>query len=83
MKTILQIKNRKFGEGRPLICVPVMSVTKEEIIEDVKLLVEDRVDIIEWRVDAFEGIYSLNAIRDVLSEMRKLVVDTVLIFTFL
>ena len=36
MATVLQIKNREFGEGRPLICVPVMACTKEEIIEEIQ-----------------------------------------------
>ena len=79
---LLQIKNRIFGEGKPLICVPVMASTKEEIIKETRQLVEDKVDIVEWRVDAFEGIGSLNAIRDVLSELKSIVQDTVLIFTF-
>lgn len=82
MTNVLQIKNKKFGEGSPLICVPVMALTKDAIIEDTKQLVEDKVDIIEWRVDAFEGIHSLNAIRDVLIELKTIVQDTVLLFTF-
>lgn len=82
MSVVLQIKNRKFGEGRPLICVPVMATTKETIIEEAKQLVEEQVDIIEWRVDAFEGIHSLNAIREVLIALKNIVQDTVLLFTF-
>ena len=82
MTTGLQIKNRTFGVGRPLICVPVMASTKESIIEETKQLVADNIDVVEWRVDAFEGIQSLNAIREVLSELKNIVKDTVLIFTF-
>ena len=59
-----------------------MASTKDEIIKETRQLVEDKVDIVEWRVDAFEGIGSLNAIRDVLSELKSIVRDTVLIFTF-
>ncbi len=82
MSEMLQIKNKRFGEGRPLICVPVMAATKEAILEEVRELVEDEVDIVEWRVDAFEGLNSLNAIRDVLSDMQGLVQNTVLLYTF-
>ena len=82
MTTTLEVKKKTFGNGRPLICVPVMASTKESIIEETRQLVEDKVDIVEWRVDAFEGISSLNAIRDVLSDLKNIVRDTVLIFTF-
>ena len=82
MLTMLQIKNKKFGEGRPLVCVPVMATTKEEILQDVIQLVEDRIDIVEWRVDAFENVHSLNAIREVLDSLKSIVENTILLFTF-
>ena len=82
MSMMLQMKNKKFGEGRPLICVPIMAASKEDIVQEAKHLVEVQVDIIEWRVDVFEGIDSLNAIREVLGELKSIVKDTVLLFTF-
>lgn len=82
MKNLLQIKNRVFGEGRPIICVPVMEAEKENIIAEVRRLIEEGVDMIEWRVDAYSGIHSLNAIRDVFAELKPLVKDTILLFTF-
>ena len=82
MAELLQIKNKVFGKGRPLICVPVMAKTKEDILKETQILVDKQVDIVEWRVDAFEGIHSLNAVRDVLGELRKIVQETILLFTF-
>ena len=79
---MLQIKNKIFGEGRPLVCVPVMATTKDEILQDVTQLVEEGIDIVEWRVDAFENVQSLNAIRDVLQALNSIVENTVLLFTF-
>lgn len=82
MKNQIVIKERCFGEGKPLICLPVMKTTKEEILAEVSRLVDMKAEVIEWRVDAFEDIKSLNAIRDLLMEMKPLVVDTPLIYTF-
>lgn len=79
---MLKVKNKIIGEGKPLICVSVMDSNKEEIISEVKRLVENHVEMIEWRVDAFDGVKSPNAVREVLKEIAPLVKDTILVFTF-
>lgn len=82
MAELLKIKNKTFGNARPLICVPVMAQTKAEIVQEIRRLSEEKVDIIEWRVDAFEGIRSLNAIREVLEELVPFLEESILLFTF-
>lgn len=82
MKNMLQIKNRVLGEGKPIICVPVMETEKDAIVAEIKRLVEEGVDMVEWRVDAYSGINSLNAIREVFAELKPLVKETILLFTF-
>ena len=79
---MLKIKNKVFGEGKPLVCVPVMDARKEDIIAEVKRLAENNAEIIEWRVDAFEGAKSLNAVREVLTEIAPFIKASVLVFTF-
>ena len=79
---MLNVKNKVIGEGKPLVCVSVMETKKETIIAETKRLIEKKVEMIEWRVDAFEGVESLNAVREVLRELAPLVKDTILIFTF-
>ncbi len=79
---MLQVKNKFIGEGKPLVCVSVMDVKKEEIVAEVKRLVDNQAEMIEWRVDAFEGVESPNAVREVLKEIENLVKDTILVFTF-
>lgn len=80
--SMLKVKNRVIGEGKPLICVSVMDTNKEGVISEVKRLVENHAEMIEWRVDAFEGVNSPNAVREVLMEIAPLVRDTILVFTF-
>ena len=82
MKKSLEIKNKVFGMGKPLICVPVMESEKEEIVAEVKRLIEEGIDMVEWRVDAYSGIHSLNAVREVLAELKPVIGETILLFTF-
>lgn len=82
MEKLLCIKGRIFGRGKPLVCVPVMAETKEAIVEEVKRLVSLNTDMVEWRVDAFSGVGSMNAIREVLAELAPIVQDTILVYTF-
>jgi 3-dehydroquinate dehydratase-1 len=82
MKNTLTIKNRNIGEGRPLVCVPIMEGTKEAVLEKAREMTAARVEMIEWRVDAFEQADNLNAIREVLEELAPLVKDTILVYTF-
>ncbi len=82
MQKILHIKNHVIGEGIPLVCVPVMCATREEIVAEVRRLVELGAEMVEWRVDAFEAPADMNAVRAVLAELAPLVKDTVLVYTF-
>ena len=82
MGNILKIKDKVFANGKPIICVSVMDAKKEDIVAEVRRLVEMKAEMIEWRVDAFEGVESLNAVREVLQEVATLIKDTIFVFTF-
>lgn len=43
----MKIKGTEVGTGRPLICVPVLEKTKEEVIKEVEYLVKSDADMIE------------------------------------
>lgn len=79
---MLNVKNKIIGEGKPLVCVSVMESKKADIVDEVKRLVDEKVEMVEWRVDAFEGVESPNAVREVLKELATLVKNTILVFTF-
>lgn len=82
MNKTLCIKNKVIGEGKPLVCVPIMETTENAIIEKAREMVAKNVDMIEWRVDAYEHADNLNAIRSVLEGLKPLVKDTILVYTF-
>ncbi|MBR2045176.1 MAG: type I 3-dehydroquinate dehydratase [Agathobacter sp.] len=79
---MLKVKDKVIGNGKPLICISVMDARKDDIVAEVKRLVSKDVKMIEWRVDAFEGVESLNAVRQVLKELASVVKETILVFTF-
>lgn len=82
MSKVMRVKNRTFGSGKPIICISVMDSKKDDIINEIQRLVDRKADMIEWRVDAFGGVNSPNAVRDVLQEVAPMITDTVFVFTF-
>ncbi len=82
MDSLFSVKGRTIGEGKPLVCVPVMEKTKEDIVRESECLRDLGAEMLEWRVDAFSQAESLNAIREVLEELAPVVQQTPLIVTF-
>lgn len=76
------IKNREIACGRPIICVPVMGQTKEEIVEEVANLSKSCADMIEWRVDAFKHYADFNRVREVLNEVALYMEEKIFLYTF-
>lgn len=81
MKT-LQIKNRTIGEGRPLVCVPVMERDAASVIREITYLSQSQADMIEWRVDAFRDFCDYNAVRGVFEAVAPLLKDKLFLYTF-
>lgn len=80
MSTV-KIDNVIIGEGKPKICVPLVSVTKEEIIEEAKYVNSLPADIVELRIDFFNYCLDNEKIKDLLMELRK-ILSKPIIFTF-
>ncbi|PKG23544.1 type I 3-dehydroquinate dehydratase [Niallia nealsonii] len=81
MGKLVKVKDIVIGEGMPKICVSLIGQTMEQLKEEAALLKTSNVDIIEWRVDFFEHIDSEMVIQ-ALYEIRKVIPDKPLIFTF-
>lgn len=78
----VEVRNIKIGEGIPKICVPIVGVTKEDIISEAESFDSIPVDVVEWRVDWFEGVFEIEKVKDVLADLRKALKDIPLLFTF-
>ncbi|MGN8809099.1 type I 3-dehydroquinate dehydratase [Absicoccus porci] len=81
MNTV-QVKNVTIGEGLPKIIVPIVGQTKDEIIAAAKSFANVELDIVEWRVDWFEGVFDFDQVKDVAQALRDVLQDTPILFTF-
>lgn len=82
MQSAFEIKGIRIGDGRPVICVPVVAPDREEVIEQIKKLTEQKAQMIEWRVDCFSEADNVEAVKDVLQRVKSYVTQTILLFTF-
>ena len=75
MKTV-QVRNITLGEGRPKICVPIVGQTKDDILLEAGTFARIPVDVVEWRVDWFEGVFEFDKVEDLLKDLRTFLTQT-------
>lgn len=81
MNTI-KVRDIEIGAGAPKIIVPIVGVTKEDIISEAKTFDSIPVDVVEWRVDWFEEVFDFFQVKDVLKELREVLGNIPLLMTF-
>ena len=81
MNTV-KIRDIEIGAGAPKIIVPIVGVTKEDIIEEAKTFDSIPIDVVEWRVDWFEGVFDFAKVEDVLKDLREVLGSIPLLMTF-
>ncbi|MED0895025.1 type I 3-dehydroquinate dehydratase [Aneurinibacillus migulanus] len=84
IETIKQIEltDKRLGDGkRPLICTPLVGKTQEVILSETEKILAKQPDLLEWRVDFFEGISDTYAVIDLAKSIKQMAGDTPLIFT--
>ena len=53
MNTV-KVRNIEIGAGIPKICVPIVGVTREEILAAAENIKSTKADVVEWRVRSEE-----------------------------
>ena len=81
MNTV-KVRDIEIGAGAPKIIVPIVGVTKNDIIEEAKTFHSIPVDVVEWRVDWFEGVFDFAQVEDVLKDLRAALGNTPILMTF-
>lgn len=76
------IRETAIGEGMPKICVPIVEKTRAEIIKAAEEIKTLPADLVEWRADWFEQVFEAEAVFDVLQELRRILGELPLLFTF-
>lgn len=78
----LVVRNVRIGEGMPKICIPIVGITKEAILQTATEIANASADLVEWRADWYEDVFDLDKVKDVLAGLRSRIGDLPLLFTF-
>lgn len=80
--SIVRVKNLVIGEGIPKVCIPVTGKTECEIIEEVKEVIKQEPDLVEWRVDCFKDGKEIGKVCKLLKTINDILGNIPLLFTF-
>ena len=78
----VKVRNVEIGTGIPKICVPIVGVTREEILKAAETIKTTAADVVEWRVDWYEDIFDFDKTEDTMKALRDVLGDTPILFTF-
>ena len=78
----VKIRGVSLGAGAPKICVPLVGLTKEELLNEITNLKKLDFDLIEWRVDFFEGIDDVKNVLEIAHLLRQQLEGIPILFTF-
>ncbi len=73
-KTVL-LRGVEIGAGRPKIIVPIVGKTEQEILDKAAELVQAKPDVVEWRVDYFQGVGDVQRVVDTARELNEALGD--------
>ena len=79
----VKVRNVEIGTGLPKICVPIVGVTKEDILDAARIIKTTAADVVEWRVDWYEDIFDFEKTAETMKALRDVLVDTPILFTCL
>jgi len=75
------VKNKVFGGEEMLVCLPLVSKSRETLLEDARQIYECAPDVIEWRVDYFDDLKDIESIKNALEALSETIGEKPLIFT--
>jgi len=81
-KKSICLRGKIMGGVDPLICIPIVAEEEQELEQAAKKTAELCPDAIEWRADYFKDVCNISKVQKVLKELRNIIGETPLIFTF-
>ncbi len=82
MSRHVQIGKVTLGEGCPKICVPLVGKDHETLMREAAIITTLPADLVEWRVDFFDGVSDETQVLDTLKGIKGILKDLPMIFTF-
>lgn len=55
----------------PVICTPLVGRTQQQVLSEVQLMIAKKPDLLEWRVDFFEGIADVTQVLALAAAIRQ------------
>ncbi len=78
----IQVGGRPVAGGKvPLVCTPLVGETREAVLGEAAAVAARGPDLIEWRVDFYEGIGRTDEVVDLARSIKNLAGETPIIFT--
>lgn len=81
MNTV-KVRNIEIGAGIPKICVPIVGVTREEILAAAENIKSTKADVVEWRVDWYENIFDFTKTEATMQALHEVLGEMPILFTF-
>ena len=75
----VKVENVMIGEGRPKIIVPITGQTQEHILLEAHQARKSTCDIVEWRIDHFEGVKQQGLVATLSHQVKDLLQKPLLI----
>lgn len=75
------VRGAVIGGPRPLICLPLVGNTRDDVLREARALAELQPDLLEWRIDAYEKVEHIDNCLSLLQELRDIIAEIPLIFT--
>ena len=80
-KIPVTVRGKVVGGPVPLICLPLMAGDLSALVTQARELIALAPDLIEWRIDGFDGVEEISAVLKALSTLREIIGEIPLIFT--
>lgn len=78
----IELKGKPPGSGRfPAVCTPLVGRTREKLLAEAAVVAAKKPDILEWRVDFFEGIGDAAQVVELAARIKQAAPGIPLLFT--
>lgn len=82
MKQAIEVRNIKFGEGMPKICVPLVGENNRALTEEVNHLRNFKLDLVEWRMDYHQDVDNIDEMKETAKILREALGELPILATF-